>query len=239
MTEPVLAPPAAPLPVESTVVPAAGATTRELLVALVAAMVAGASVTVLGRILGRFPEVTRGMAEKILNGRHWGGMLGATAEERTLLERTGTPAALVLEQLTAQNAFRRAAYITNAVRRLAPAVESGDFGRVDRAERAENRFTAAFFEAERRRGVAASAVALIASQFGIDAHGELLLGWESVLDERTSADCRWAHRRNFNALIVPRIGYPGTVHLECRCRPRRPWRTDLRVEHGTPPAHTH
>lgn len=238
MTEPVLAPPAAPLPVESTTVPPAGSTTRELLVALVAAMVAGAGVDVLARILGRFSELTRQLAERILLSRGWGGLLGATAEERLLLPRTGTPPALVMEQLTAQNAFRRAAYLVNAVRRLGPAAASGDPGRIERAERAEDRYLAAFLEAERRRGVAASAVALISSQFGIDANGELLLGWESVLDERTSADCQWAHRRNFNALVVPRIGYPGTVHLDCRCRPRRPWRTDLRVEHGTPPAHT-
>lgn len=238
MTTPIIAPTGVTLPEESTAVPPPGATAREILVALVAAMIAGASVELIARILARFPELTRDLVERILLGRSWGGLLGATAEERTLIPRTGTPPALVLEQLAAQNAFRRAAYLVNAVRRLAPAVASGDVDRIQRAERAEDRYFAAFLEAERRRGVAASAVALIASQFGINAQGELLLGWQAVLDNRTSADCRWAHKRNFNALVAPRIGYPGTVHLDCRCRPRRPWNTDLRVEHGTPPAHT-
>jgi len=237
MTTPIIAPTGVPLPEEATAVPPPGATTRQILVALVAAMVAGAPIELLAKILSRLPGLTRVLVEHILTVRAWGGLLQATAEERTLIPRNGTPAALVLEQLTAQNAFRRAAYLVNAVRRLAPAVGSGDVGRIVRAERAEDRYFAAFLEAERRRGVAASAVALVASQYGIDANGELLLGWQAVLDNRTSADCRWAHKRNFNALVAPRIGYPGTVHLECRCRPRRPWRTNLRVEHGTPPAH--
>jgi hypothetical protein len=237
VTTPIIAPAGAPLPEEATAVPPPGATAREILTALVAAMIAGASVELIARILARFPELTRALVERILTGRSWGGLLGATAEERTLIPRTGTPPALVLEQLAAQNAFRRAAYLDNALRRLAPAVASGDVDRIVRAERAEDRYFAAFLEAERRRGVAASAVALIASQYGINDRGEVLLGWQAVLDNRTSADCRWAHRRNFNALVVPRIGYPGTVHLDCRCRPRRPWNTDLRVEDGTPPVH--
>jgi hypothetical protein len=237
VTTPIIAPTGVTLPEEATAVPPPGATTREILVALVAAMIAGASIELLARILARFPELSRILAEHILSGRSWGGLLRATAEERTLIPRNGTPQALVLEQLTAQNAFRRAAYLVNAVRRLAPAVASGDVDRIVRAERAEDRYFAAFLEAERRRGVAASAVALVASQYGIGPDGELLLGWLAVRDNRTSADCRWAHGRNFNALVAPRLGYPGTVHLECRCRPRRPWNTDLRVEHGTPPAH--
>lgn len=237
MTKPVLAPPAAPLPEESTRIPPAGSSVQELLTALVAAMVAGASVEILARIIARFPDLARRVVERILFGRGWGGLLTATAEERVLLPRDGSPAALVMEQLVNQNAFRRAAYLINAVRRLEPAAASGDQSRVDRAMRAEDRFQAAHLEAERRRNVAASAVALVASQYGINDRGELLLGWLAIRDNRTSADCRWAHGRNFNALVVPRIGYPGTVHLDCRCRPRRPWNTDLRVEHGTPPPH--
>lgn len=237
MTTPIIAPTGVTLPEEDTAVPPPGATARQILVALVAAMIAGAPIALLARILARFPDLSRVLVEHILTGRSWGGLLGATAEERTLIPRTGTPPALVMEQLTSQNAFRRAAYLINAIRRLAPAVASGDVDRIVRAERAEDRYFAAFLEAERRRGVAASAVALVASQYGIDVNGELLLGWLAILDNKTSADCRWAHRRNFNALVAPRIGYPGTVHLECRCRPRRPWNTDLRVEHGTPPIH--
>jgi hypothetical protein len=44
-----------------------------------------------------------------------------------------------------------------------------------------------------------------------------MLGWNTVLDSRTSADCRAANGANFRASSVPLIGYPGSVHPHCRC----------------------
>lgn len=49
-----------------------------------------------------------------------------------------------------------------------------------------------------------------------------LLGWYTVLDSRTSAECRAANRHNFYADQMPRIGYPGMVHPACRCLPGPP-----------------
>lgn len=49
-----------------------------------------------------------------------------------------------------------------------------------------------------------------------------LLGWYTVLDSRTSAECRAANQHNFYADQMPRIGYPGMVHPACRCLPGPP-----------------
>lgn len=44
-----------------------------------------------------------------------------------------------------------------------------------------------------------------------------LLNWHSVIDARTTPECRWAHGQNFRADQQPIIGWPGSVHLSCRC----------------------
>jgi hypothetical protein len=49
-------------------------------------------------------------------------------------------------------------------------------------------------------------------------HGPLL-GWNTVLDSRTSAECKSADGWNFYAASMPNIGYPGSVHPHCRCFP--------------------
>lgn len=238
MTEPVRAPAVPALPAEDTVVPPAGSPARVLLAALVAALLAGAPVMLLTRIIGRFPDLTRALVERVLLGRSWSGLLTATAEEHALLPRLDLPGVRVLQEIATVNAFRRAAYLVNAVKRLAPAFAGGDFGRINRASLAEDRYFAAFQEAERRRYVAGERVAQTAAEYGLDARGEVLLGWNATLDQRTSADCRWADGRNFNALVMPPIGYPGMVHLECRCEPGLPHDTRRRVEIGTPPMHS-
>jgi hypothetical protein len=65
--------------------------------------------------------------------------------------------------------------------------------------------------AARRRDDAASAVDAAAHE-----HGDLL-GWQTVLDERTTPECRAANGLNFYADDPPAIGAPGTVHGFCRC----------------------
>jgi hypothetical protein len=51
----------------------------------------------------------------------------------------------------------------------------------------------------------------------------LILGWNAVLDERTTPDCRAAHGKNFHVYRRPRIGFPGEPHMFCRCTPRAKW----------------
>lgn len=53
-------------------------------------------------------------------------------------------------------------------------------------------------------------------------HGSLL-GWYTVKDRRTSADCLAANGKNFYPGHMPLIGYPGAVHPHCRCLPGAPF----------------
>jgi hypothetical protein len=53
-------------------------------------------------------------------------------------------------------------------------------------------------------------------------HGRLL-GWHTVIDQRTSPECLAAAGHNFHADQMPAIGYPGMVHPNCRCFPGRPY----------------
>jgi hypothetical protein len=56
-----------------------------------------------------------------------------------------------------------------------------------------------------------------------------LLGWYSRNDDRTSAECLAAHGKNFDPNVIPPIGYPGSVHPHCRCRPGPAHKTNLLV----------
>jgi hypothetical protein len=50
-----------------------------------------------------------------------------------------------------------------------------------------------------------------------------LIGWNTVIDARTSTECRAADRHNYHASDMPVIGYPGAVHPHCRCFPGPPF----------------
>lgn len=82
----------------------------------------------------------------------------------------------------------------------------------------ETRYFGMHREAIWARERAAMAVDMEALQHG------LLLGWYTHLDDRTTPDCRAADGKNFRADAMPDIGYPGTVHAKCRCRPGAPFR---------------
>lgn len=238
VTEPIRATVPAQLPAEDDAVPPVGSSDAVLIAALVAALIAGAAIERLGRILGRFTGLTAALATTILSAQPWGALLEDTAIRVSQLPREETPPVLVLHQGATVNAFRRATYLVNGTRRLAPAYASGDLGRIHRAQEAERRYYLAFQDAERSRDEAVFRVAEVAARYGIDRNGELLLGWKSIIDSRTSNDCYWANGRNFNALRMPSIGYPGMVHgPSCRCRPVKPYNTRKRVEVGTPPKH--
>lgn len=216
--------------------PPEGATEQELIAALAAALVAGAALASVAKILGRFTGIGS-VAGQLIEQMGWEPLIQLTADEVALLPRDETPATRILHQNTMRNSILRAVYLINASRRLAPALTSNDSGRWAQATTIETRYRIAHEEAERKRNEAARQVAITASEYGVDARHELLLGWKAILDKRTSADCRWANGRNFNALVPPIIGYPGTVHLACRCKPVAPYPTRKRVERGTIPTH--
>lgn len=78
-------------------------------------------------------------------------------------------------------------------------------------------------DAASNRRRAATAVDKAAAQFGD------LLGWYAMLDDRTSPECREAHGKNFSANRLPAIGWPGSVHPNCRCKPGKRHATSATV----------
>lgn len=112
-----------------------------------------------------------------------------------------------------QNKTYLAAFLVNATRRLAKAAQAGQLREGIRRER---RFLNQHDQAQEKRLTAARAVDQTARKVGP------LMGWYSVLDSRTTTECREAHGSNFYAERRPVIGWPGSVHARCRCRPGRP-----------------
>src|SRR5688572_27424203 len=85
-----------------------------------------------------------------------------------------------------KNLWFRAAYLLNAVKRLA----TSDDLKTGLAR--EKRLYAAHKEAAARRLASAKAVLEMAAETGED-----ILGWGGILDDRTTADCRWLIGKNF------------------------------------------
>jgi SPP1 gp7 family putative phage head morphogenesis protein len=104
------------------------------------------------------------------------------------------------------NLARRALYAVRAASRVSKAVLGGK--PLDEALGSENAIFKAHKEASKKRLVAASQV---------DAIGAPVASWRAVLDEKTTPDCRAAHGHNFEVNHPPKLGYPGMVHMHCRC----------------------
>lgn len=116
----------------------------------------------------------------------------------------------------------RAAYVMNAARRTQQRIDAGMTPL--QAVQAERRTTQAHMEAQGRRFEMANRVDHQAILTGP------LIGWYSTLDSRTTPECKAAHGRNFKLDEPPRIGYPGSVHMRCRCKPGPPHRTTRLVD---------
>lgn len=102
-------------------------------------------------------------------------------------------------------------FVVNGLKRIAKAEDK-------RAQlEKEKLFFALHQKARQRREAAARMIDEAADVYGP------LLGWYAILDERTTADCRTRHGKNFRAKKKPRGGYPSQIHLNCRCSPGAPW----------------
>lgn len=120
------------------------------------------------------------------------------------------------------NLARRAQYLIASARRITTALrdarshdENMAAALADAIER-ERRYYAQHLEASWKRAQAAARVDSSAMLYGP------VLGWYSMLDRNTTADCRRADGKNFYAALMPAIGYPGMVHSQCRCLPGPP-----------------
>ena len=125
-----------------------------------------------------------------------------------------------------QNAFRRATYVLNSARRISTATLTRDPATIASAWTRELNYLGSHLQANRKRNEAAIQLAERWNKAGRPA----LMGWWATLDSKTTKECRAAHGRNFDPKSIPPIGYPGSVHPNCRCKSVLPWDTDLRVE---------
>lgn len=91
---------------------------------------------------------------------------------------------------------------------------------IDAAKVREQHYYEQHVEAEERRMRMALMQDAAASIVAKDA----LLGWYAVPDASTTPECRYANGRSFRADQMPAIGWPGAVHMRCRCHagPPRP-----------------
>lgn len=127
-------------------------------------------------------------------------------------------------EMIRENVLRRSAYLLSALQRLrtelADARAHGENLSVaaNTARYAERRNFALHIQASAQRVLAASDVDALAGQYGTT------LGWYAKNDKRTTAECRNANGKNFSAINPPTIGWPGVVHVHCRCRPGAPHR---------------
>lgn len=125
-------------------------------------------------------------------------------------------------QTSRMNAARRAQYVLAAAKRVTVAARDAR-AKGEPVTKAiadqlatERRFYGQHTQAMWNRAKAAGQTDMAAAE-----HGPLL-GWNSVLDSRTSPECRNADGRNYYATAMPDIGFPGSVHPSCRCFPSAP-----------------
>jgi hypothetical protein len=118
---------------------------------------------------------------------------------------------------------RRAQYVIAAAKRVLGAARDArakgePVGVAIRAQLAkERRYYEQHQAAMWNRAAAAGKTDMAAAE-----HGPLL-GWNTIIDGRESAECRNADRKNYRASKMPRIGFPGAVHPHCRCFPGSAW----------------
>ena len=117
--------------------------------------------------------------------------------------------------------YYRAAYIVQSAQRIHRTTRAGQ--PLSTAVRSERAAYQRHLDAQGKRATQAGKINRIAARFGDT------LGWYAVMDSKTSAECRAANGKNFTAGDRPAIGYPGTVHPECRCVPGKPFNTSATV----------
>jgi hypothetical protein len=121
------------------------------------------------------------------------------------------------------NQLREAAFVEAAAKRMLQQIND-DLARglsreeaVAKATRLEQLYFNQHVLAQQQRMQAANRIDGLAQQYGP------VLGWYDVEDAKTTPECRAAAGKNFSALTPPIIGWPGIVHMNCRCYPGPPY----------------
>lgn len=146
----------------------------------------------------------------------------ALAMSRPISYGIGTlPSATASGESSALEATYRAQYVLAASRRVAAAIAGG--ASPVEAMKKERTFFDQHMNAVQNRQHSAVRIDQMARRFGPE------LGWYAKMDSLTSDECREANGKNFVVTRVPPIGYPGTVHPHCRCRPGKAFATSQTV----------
>lgn len=122
------------------------------------------------------------------------------------------PSASASSESQKLEATYRAHYIYTASQRM---VQAKRLGKEEQAFAREQTYFNQHLEAVTNRRNASKAVDRAAARYGPE------LGWYAKMDSITSAECREANGKNFSPTRIPAIGFPGSVHPNCRCRPGR------------------
>jgi hypothetical protein len=192
---------------------------RKLLEQMMSALAYATSVDAMVEVLAQFPGITEAGVKSLLSIPQVRGLV-------RLNPNAGAHAAT--QAMYRHNLARRSAYLVMAGRRVSTAMTMGADAQA-RALVTERRYLQQHLQAMAGREVAANAVGAMARRLSKQAKREPgftwngLLGWYAVMDADTSIDCRAANGRNFDPTQVPPIGFPGTVHPACRCRPGPPF----------------
>ncbi len=133
------------------------------------------------------------------------------------------------QYVTKLNEMRRAAYLILCFNRLLQAYNAGGIAGMQAAARTELRYFNQHVEADGLRMRAANEIDRLAEKYGPT------LGWYAKLDGKTTQECRDANGKNFSASKPPRIGWPGVVHVNCRCKAGPPHRNAIELAKPEPP----
>jgi SPP1 gp7 family putative phage head morphogenesis protein len=117
-----------------------------------------------------------------------------------------------LAEIKKKNRLYRAAYLINAVQRLATATDLAAG-----IQREKQLFSAHVQASTRRTAAAKASIKMTAAT-----HSKIL-GWGGLLDDRTTPDCRWLIGKNYSADSPPEGLHPGSRHPNCRCFPAPAW----------------
>jgi hypothetical protein len=188
----------------------------------VAALLAGTAVTAAyaGSVAGMLALLKARFALSSAALQALGSVLSMVTEQPPAVSG-GTGAASAATSRV--NAARRAQYVLAASKRVLGAAREARAkggsvpGAIAEALATERRYYLMHLAAMKNRANAAAMTDKAAAKYG------KILGWNTKIDGKESAECRNADHRNYRAAKMPQIGYPGAVHPYCRCFPGPAW----------------
>lgn len=198
-------PAAAPPPVESS-------NADEVIAALGALLVAGATVAAVLTLLGTLQGVTKAVLAPLFTARKLGKLLGKKLTDPGQKAATSARIRYVAAQ---QQSMARAAYIVRATQRLAPAYATKDAAVIAAAQQREDKFAVAHAKAAAERQTAVNDLIKSVGKTKPDGDGRILMGWYA--EPFPCPTCLLADGCDFDVLDPPSIGWPGWVHPHCHC----------------------